>query len=242
MKDELIDQMERVQREHFWFRARALLLMRIMRPWLRPGMHVLDAGCGTGLLLAGLPGNLQLAGLDISARALEHAARRLPQADLRQGALPQAMPFEQESQDLVLLTDVLEHIADDAGTLSALHGVLKPGGRLVLTVPALPFLWTRHDEEHGHQRRYTRRRLHQRMLEAGFEVEKLSYYNSLLLPLVLVVRALKKATGRDGDDMELPAAPLNALLFQLFSLERFWLPWSGFPLGVSLLALGRKRG
>lgn len=242
MRDELIDQMERVQREHFWFRARALLLLRIMEPWLKPGLRVLDAGCGTGLLLAGLPRDLQLAGLDISTRALEHAARRLPMADLRQGALPQAMPFERESQDLVLLTDVLEHIPDDAGTLRSLHGVLKPGGRLVLTVPALPFLWTRHDEEHGHQRRYTRRQLHQRMLEAGFEVEKLSYYNSLLLPLVLAVRALKKLTGRDGDDMELPVAPLNALLFQIFALERYWLPWRGFPVGVSLLALGRKRG
>ncbi len=242
MKDELIDQMERVQREHFWFRARAIILLRLMRPWLKPELRVLDAGCGTGLLLAGLPKGLTLAGLDISARALDHAVRRLPDADLRQGALPQAMPFGPGSQDLVLLTDVLEHIPDDAGTLRVLHDVLKPGGRLLLTVPALPFLWTRHDEEHGHQRRYTRAQLEERLLEAGFVVEKLSYYNCLLLPLVLGVRAMKKLTGRDGDDMELPAPPLNTLLFQLFALERFWLPWAGFPVGVSLMAVARRRG
>lgn len=240
MKDELIDQMERVQREHFWFRARALILLRLMRPLLKPGLRVLDAGCGTGLLLAGLPEGLELAGLDISARALEHAAQRLPGADLRQGSLPEAMPFAAMSQELVLLTDVLEHIPDHAGTLAALHEVLKPGGRLVLTVPAFRLLWTRHDEEHGHQRRYTRPELHCLLEEAGFTVDKLSYYNTLLLPLVLAVRVAKRLLGRDGDDMELPPAPVNALLYQIFALESFWLPWAGFPAGVSLVAVARR--
>lgn len=241
MKDELIDQMERVQREHFWFRARAVILLTLLKPLLCPGQRVLDAGCGTGLLLSRLPAGLRLAGLDSSPRALEHAATRLPQADLRAGFLPGPLPFEAASQDLILLTDVLEHIEDDAGTLVALRSLLAPGGRLLLTVPALPALWTRHDEEHGHFRRYTRVQLAQRLAAAGFVIEKLSYYNSLLLPLVLAVRALKRLLGRDGDDMETPARPLNALLYHVFALERQWLPLANFPLGVSLVAVARRR-
>ncbi|MFA7332322.1 MAG: class I SAM-dependent methyltransferase [Candidatus Delongbacteria bacterium] len=240
MKDELIDQMERVQREHFWFRARAEILLALLQPLLRPGLRVLDAGCGTGLLLSRLTGGLRLAGLDQSPRALEHAAARLPGAELRAGSLPGPLPFQPASQDLILLTDVLEHIEDDAGSLLALRDLLAPGGRLLLTVPALPTLWTRHDEEHGHFRRYTRPQLALRLAAAGFELEKLSYYNCLLLPLVLAVRELKRLLGRDGDDMETPARPLNSLLYQVFALERHWLPRANFPLGVSLVAVARR--
>jgi SAM-dependent methyltransferase len=240
MRDELIDQMERVQREHFWFRARAAILHRLLRPWLRSGLRVLDAGCGTGLLLAGLPAGLRLAGLDSSPRALAHAAARLPGADLRLGALPGPLPFPPGGQDLILLTDVLEHIADDGAALAALAALLAPGGRLLLTVPAHPALWTRHDEEHGHQRRYTRRTLRRVIDQAGLRVERLTGFNCLLLPAVLAVRLLKRLTGRDGDDMEPPPAPLNALLQWIFALERFWLPHAGFPAGVSLLAIARR--
>jgi len=239
VRDELIDQMERVQREHFWFQARSRILLTLLRPRLQEGIRVLDAGCGTGLLLSQLPAGLRLAGLDVSPRALEHAARRLPDADLRSGALPGPLPFEAGSQDWILLTDVLEHIEDDAAALAALRGLLAPGGRLLLTVPAFPFLWTRHDAEHGHFRRYTRAQLRGRLEEAGFAIERLTFYNTLLFPAVLAVRALKRLTGRDGDDMELPPRPLNALFRWVFSLERHWLPVAGFPLGVSLLAIAR---
>jgi SAM-dependent methyltransferase len=240
MRDELIDLMERVQREHFWFRARAAILLRLLRPWLRPGLRVLDAGCGTGLLLSRLPPGLILAGLDASPRALVHARARLPQADLREGTLPAPLPFPPVGQDLILLTDVLEHVEEDLSALRALRGMLAPGGRLLLTVPALPGLWTRHDEEHGHFRRYTRGQLRSLLLQAGLRVERLSHYNALLLPLVLASRWTRRLLGRDGDDMELPAAPVNALLYHVFALERHWLPWAGFPMGVSLLAVARR--
>lgn len=240
MRDELIDQMERVQREHFWFQARSRILLTLLEPRLAPGARVLDAGCGTGLLLSQLPAGLRLAGLDLSPRALEHAARRLPGAELRSGSLPGDLPFEPGSQDWILLTDVLEHVEDDDAALAALGGLLAPGGRLLLTVPAFPFLWTRHDAEHGHFRRYTRPQLRARLLEAGFTIERLTFYNTLLFPAVLAVRALKRLTGREGDDMEIPPAPLNTLFRWIFSLERLWLPVAGFPVGVSLLAIARK--
>jgi len=242
MDDRLIDQMERVQREHFWFRARAEIVLALLEPRLAPGMRVLDAGCGTGLLLSRLPAGVALAGLDASERALEHARHRLDarRADLRRGALPADPAFPPASFDWILLTDVLEHLDDDSASLAVLRGLLKPGGRLLLTVPAFRWLWTKHDEEHGHRRRYVRRELAARLAGAGLAVEKLTYYNALLLPLVLAARWAKRLTGRDGDDMETPAPAVNALLHRIFALERRWLRRRGFPAGVSLLAIARR--
>jgi SAM-dependent methyltransferase len=241
MRDHLFDQMEATQRVHFWFRARARIVLRLLKPLLKPGMRVMDAGCGTGLLLSQLPGNLQLAGLDPSPKALEHAGRLLGQgADLRQGSLPGEIPFDESSQDLILLTDVLEHIKEDRATLQALYRRLKPGGRLLLTVPAFSFLWSHHDEEHEHFRRYTKGELNQLLKDAGFKLDYSSYYNSLLFPLVLGIRLLKKVFGDKGGDMDLPAAPVNSILYHIFSLERLWIGRLAMPLGVSLIVLARR--
>jgi SAM-dependent methyltransferase len=242
MNDTLIDQMEEVQERHFWFRARTEILLGLLASRLKPGDRVLDAGCGTGQLLAALPDHIRPAGLDTSPRALEHAARRLANrpADLRPGHLPEAFPFPPGSLDWVLLTDVLEHIEDDRASLRTLHTALAPGGGLLLTVPAFRFLWSRHDEEHGHFRRYTAPELRARLEEAGFVIERLSYYNFLLFPLVLAVRLVKKLTGDHGNDMALPSPPVNQLLYTLFRGERHWLVRHDFPWGVSLIAIARK--
>ena len=242
MNDALIDQMEDVQQEHFWFRARSGILTRLLASRLKAGDRVLDAGCGTGLLLASLPAQVHPVGLDSSPRALEHAGRRLAGrgAELREGRLPEAFPFEANSLQWVLLTDVLEHIGDDRATLAVLHRALAPGGGLLLTVPAFHFLWSRHDEEHGHFRRYRAPQLRALLLEAGFRIERLSYYNFLLFPVVLAVRLLKKLTGDQGNDMALPSPPVNRLLHTIFSSERHWLPRHDFPWGVSLIAIARK--
>ncbi len=233
--------MEQVQRRHFWFRARAEILLDLLTPLAEDGRRVLDVGCGTGLLLASLPAGSRLAGLDSSERALSHARRRLGEsADLRSGSLPAQIPFEENSQDLITLTDVLEHIEDDRATLVELRRRLAPGGRLLLTVPAFSFLWSRHDEEHGHFRRYRAPALRRLLEDSGFRVERLGYFNFLLFPMVLAVRALKKITGDRGGDMEIPGAPLNALLYTIFRSERIWLRRGSFPWGVSLLAVARR--
>ena len=128
--------------------------------------------------------------------------------------------------------DALEHLEDDCGSLKALRARLKPGGTIVITVPALKMLWSPHDDSHHHFRRYTRPWLKRVVKDAGFNTQFASYYNSFLLPLVAGIRIAKKITGNRSDDTGLPAAPLNATLRTIFSSERHILSWLLFPLGV----------
>lgn len=239
MQAHLFDQMEAIQRRHFWFRARARIVLALLERHWTQGCRVLDAGCGTGLLLSMLPADARLSGLDPSEHALEHARRTLSarSADLRKGSLPDALPFPAQSQDLILLTDVLEHIEDDGATLRSLRALLAPGGRLLITVPAYGFLWSRHDEEHEHFRRYTRSGLATLLAATGLRPLNLSYYNTLLFPLVLVIRVLKRITGDHGGDMDLPSPPVNELMYRIFAFERHWTGRLPMPFGVSLIAL-----
>jgi SAM-dependent methyltransferase len=242
MQPELFEQMEDIQQKHFWFRARSKIIQDQIAKILNIGDRVLDAGCGTGLLLSSFPIQNHLAGLDISSFALALAANRLKDrhADLREGHLPDNFPFTEQSQDLILLTDVLEHIEDDQKTLQILFQTLRPGGHLLLTVPAYKFLWSKHDEEHGHFRRYRKTPLKNLLLKSGFRVPRITYFNFLLFPLVLFVRIVKKLFNDHGGDMDMPKSAVNNFLFKIFSLERGWLKNNNFPWGVSLLVIAQK--
>ena len=114
---------------------------------------------------------------------------------------------------------------------------LPPGGWLFLTVPALPWLWSSHDEAVGHRRRYTSALLRAAIEAAGLEVVQLGHFNSLLLPLAMVHLALRR---RRGHHLEIPSRPVNALLHAAFAAERPVVVRGGFPLGVSLLAVARR--
>jgi SAM-dependent methyltransferase len=245
VQDHLFDQMEDVQQQHFWFRARAEILLWLLRGRLQDGDTVLDVGCGTGWLLSLLPPNLRLMGLDPSDHALSLAKKRLeaksPLAlDLRSGILPDKPAFDSECADWIFLTDVLEHVEDDQGALEALRALLKTDGQMIITVPAFDFLWSQHDVEHRHFRRYRRKGLGELLEASGFTIETLSYYNCRLFPMVLLVRWLKKLLGREGDDMALPSPRINSLLRGIFAGEKHRLQKGSYPFGVSLIAVVKK--
>ena len=105
--------------------------------------------------------------------------------------------FKRNEYDLVALLDVLEHVPDDLGSLRAIHRRLKPGGALLLTVPANPWMWSAHDAAHHHFRRYTKKQLEELFLRSGLEIELLSYFNTLLYPLIAAARIAGKLLGRE---------------------------------------------
>jgi SAM-dependent methyltransferase len=148
--------------------------------------------------------------------------------------------FERNGYDLIALLDVLEHVPDDLASLRAIHRRLKPGGALLLTVPANPWMWSAHDSAHHHFRRYTKKRLQELFLRSGLEIQLLSHFNTLLFPLVAAARVVGKITRKDSPDDTLPSAPVNAVLNKVFGVEAALLGRVPMPVGVSLVAVVRR--
>jgi SAM-dependent methyltransferase len=176
-------------------------------------------------------------GVEIDPALREHARAR--GLDVRAGSLPDDVPLEAGRWDAVCLFDVLEHVADDAGALAACRRLLAPGGRLIVTVPAYAWLWSRHDELLGHRRRYTTGSLRAVALAAGFAVERLTYFNTLLAPPIMAVRLARTALRRQGHDLGRPAPLVNRLLARAFAAEARLLRRVSLPFGISVLLIAR---
>jgi SAM-dependent methyltransferase len=233
--------MHELEDTYWWFVARRHLAVSLVRAYSKPSL-ALDLGCGTGAATRALAEVCPTVGADMSAQALAYShGRGLPRLALADG---QRLPFANESFDLVMGLDVFEHIPDDEAAFRECFRVLRPGGALVLSVPAFRSLWGPHDVALHHCRRYRRRDVAQRLQKAGFEVQRCGYSIFLLFPLVLVSRLLEKLRLGPAH-ASLPKVPgwLNAALIRLQRMEaslivrRGWdLPW-----GSSVVAVARKR-
>jgi SAM-dependent methyltransferase len=155
-------------------------------------------------------------------------------------ALPDLSAWPTDQFDLVALLDVLEHVPDDRSGLVAIRERLKPGGKLLVTVPANKWMWSAHDVAHHHHRRYGKDELRNVARECGFEVDLLSPFNSLLFPLIAAVRAAGKVTGRESADDAMPPRPVNSILKGVFGLEAGLIGRLPLPFGVSLVAVLRR--
>jgi SAM-dependent methyltransferase len=180
-------------------------------------------------------------GVDASPVAIGHC-RAEGRENVRQADLERLTGIPEGSGRLVLLADVIEHLDDDRGCLEAVHGILRPGGALVVTVPAFEILWGPNDDVSQHRRRYDARSL-RRVMERRFELEKMTYFNSVLLPPIALGRwAQRVMKAKGGEEAELPRPVVNETLRRLFRSELSWLKRGGtFPAGVSLLAIARRR-
>jgi SAM-dependent methyltransferase len=227
---------------HWWFAGRRAICERMLdRIKLPPDAMILEPGCGTGGNFPMLARHGRLYAMDQDEAAIAFAAsRRL--AKLARGSLPQEVPFVPGRFDLVVMTDVLEHLDDERGSLWAVRESLKPGGWLLMTVPALGWLWSEHDVTHHHRRRYCASELRRLLVDTGFIINYLSYYNFLLFPAIAFVRCWQRwragdSPGNGRHNIVMPSRLMNALLFHLFSCERIILGRFRSPIGVSLLAL-----
>jgi SAM-dependent methyltransferase len=235
-----------LERNHWWFQGRRRILDRMLaglEPALPPGARALDVGCGTGANGPVLAARAALAvGIDASPvpLGLGGTDERGHSARLRGDA--GALPFPDQSFDLVVALDVLEHLDDDAGASRELHRVLRPGGVLVVFVPALRLLWGLQDDVSHHRRRYHRAELRDLVASAGFRIQRLTFFNSLLFPPILAARLLMRLRPPRHlkSENEVGGPISNALLGAVFGAEAALLDRIDFPVGVSLACLARR--
>ena len=181
-------------------------------------------------------------GVDNDEQALHFSAARAPHAHLAAGSLPDRLEALKDKQfDCITLFDVLEHIDDEAQSLQAIHTLLRPGGMLMLTVPAYQWLWTKYDDETHHKRRYTKKQLFDALQRSGFSIQKISYFNTLLFPAVAAIKLISAIGSLDASHPRIvPASPLNSILEKIFAIEAHMLPHINFPFGVSIVAIASK--
>lgn len=199
--------------DHWWFRSRRHVVSALLaREQLPASPRILDAGCGTGRNLVEYARLGAVEGVDMSEDAVEFCHQR-GFGGVRQGSLEE-LPFEDDRFDLIAATDVIEHLDDDVAVLGELLRVAAPGARLVITVPAYQWLWTRHDESLHHKRRYTARRLHDSVTAAGWAPRTQTYFFMSTLAPVAAVRAYRRLRppAEGSSDLALTTGTLNRWL------------------------------
>lgn len=239
-----LDAMLTHDEHHWWYRGRRRILRAVLDGLDLPEVpRLLDAGCGSGRTLDVLARYGTVSGVDLSATSVA-CARRRGHADVRQEAV-ETLPFPDASFDVVTCLDVVEHTPDDVATVRELARVTRPGGAIVLTVPAHPRLWSAHDEVNLHYRRYTARSLAAVGPAAGLQSVRQTYFNSTLLAPAAVVRLTQRLAPHRGhrSDLERTPAAADRLLEQPLAVEaRLIAHGVRIPAGLSLLCVLRRPG
>lgn len=232
------DRMAAHDSTHWWYRARRDILADYLRQFggLPKGARILEIGCGTGHNLPMLAQFGEVEAIEIDPAARNIASERLGRA-VGDAPLPVLPGVERGAYDLIAVLDVIEHIEDDVAALVAMRERLAPGGKILITVPAHPWMWSAHDVVNHHHRRYTKKTLRAAIAAAGLKPEKLAYFNTLLFPLAAAARLLGKMTGRQDSDDSPPPPLLNGLFERIFRLERHMVGRVPMAPGVSIVTL-----
>lgn len=238
MERVIFDRMAALDQTHWWYVARRKILSDAIDRLIAPprDARILEIGCGTGHNFGMLGGFGQVDAIEVDDTARALASERLGRP-VGSAPLPELTGIADASYDLIALLDVLEHIKDDKAALASIRTKLKPGGSIILTVPANAWMWSAHDTVHHHFRRYNRKTLGAVVAAAGLQTHFISHFNTMLFPLAAAVRIAGKVTGREEADDAQPPAPLNSVFTSVFGAERHLIGRVPMPFGVSLLAV-----
>lgn len=239
MKDDLLEKFNKVEKFHWWWAGRQELIKNLLKS--ENPKNILDVGCGTGETLSFLKTifpRARLTGVDASSQAVRYTRNRGHEAKVADAL---HLPFADNSFDTVLLLDVIEHIRDDAKVIKEARRVLKSGGTIIITVPALQIIWSAHDINQGHFRRYTRRRLRSLSRKNKLKLRFLSYFNFFLSPAIIPIRLMShffllKRLGEYDSRLNYRLAynkAVNSVLKFLFISEIRLLKYITYPWGIS---------
>ena len=232
----------RVEQSHWWHTGRRTILAsfvaEICRQVTDRRPRILDVGCGTGANLLMLSKYGDAEGVDVSEDALAFCRERGLQ-NVKLGA-GEELPYEGGTFDLVTAFDVVEHMDDDLAGVKEMRRVLRPGGRVLIFVPAFMFLWGLQDDVSNHRRRYRMSELRRVLEQAGFEVERTSYANITFFLPILLIRKLMRLTGmKASTENNINVTALNGVLGRMLAAESWMLKYMNLPFGVSALCVGR---
>jgi ubiquinone/menaquinone biosynthesis C-methylase UbiE len=233
--------MFRVEETHWWYGALHRLIFQTLETELPDWREkeILDVGCGTGAILQRLGNPEKNVGVDLAGEAISFCRQRgldnVQQADIC------ALPFRDASFDAVICSSVLYHqwVTDVAAAVREMRRVLRPGGLLLVNVPAFRFLHSGHDVAVMTARRFRKPEIRRLLLNQNFKIQRLTYWTTLLFPLAVVARTFGGSdTGRDFEASE--TSLIQRVLAQVMTVELSLLRGISFPFGVALLAVAKK--
>jgi len=244
MNPEEYEVMYRVEDTHWWYLGMERITRAVLDRAIGRGRNrrILDAGCGTGAVMGYLSDYGSVTGFDYAAEALHFCRLRRRERLSRASVL--ALPYADESFDLIASFDVLceRAVVDDDLALREFARALRPGGRVLLRLPAYNWLHGRHDEAVYIRHRYTARELKHKLRQAGFEPEHLSYANMLLFPAAVIKRATERfmPVQQQGSDLTIGTGLLNTPMRLVLSAEAPFVARTGLPFGLTVVALGQR--
>ncbi len=253
MTDFYVDDDLCVVLNHWWFASRTRALNAILNRLLyhSPDFRLLDVGCGAGNMIHHLSRYGWVKGLEIDPRPVKVARERGYDVDLFDVTKP--MPFDPNTFDAITALDVIEHNEDDLAILGDSYRILKPGGHIIITVPALMWLWSHNDDINAHVRRYSARELKQKLEQTGFTVRRLTFNNFFVFPLAAALILLRRGAESEPElashhldeeeyqvEMEPASPPVNAVLTIVGKIEAALIKYVNLPIGTSLIAVAQK--
>lgn len=243
MKTIEYQKMAELENSYWWHIGRKSIISQQMKKLkLKPKSKILNIGCGTGGMIPLFEQYGNVTNVDVSAEAIKFSKsqgyKNITKYDGKK------LPFNNNNFDMVVATDVLEHIQDDESALKEWGRVLKPNGYLLITVPAYQWLWSEHDESLHHHRRYTASQLHRLLNKQNFKVGKRTYAITFSFPMIVAYRLLnsmrgKQNTNKDSSYVLLPKS-INSVFTNLLRVEAQVLKVINFPVGTSVLMIAKK--